>query len=45
MALEKYLAVTPRNGKYTQAMLQNKNAFERDFLALGPGPRTRGSRN
>ena len=41
LALEQYLAVTPRNGKYSQAALRLKDNFEREFLALGPGPRGR----
>jgi len=42
MALESCLAVTPRNGKYSQAMLRMKDDFEREFLEVGPGPRGRG---
>jgi hypothetical protein len=36
MALERYLELTPRNGKYTARCLSNRRAFEKDFLALLP---------
>ena len=39
-ALQKYVALTPRNGKYAAEMLRMREAFEREFLAIGPGPRT-----
>jgi hypothetical protein len=41
LALDQYVAVTPRNGKYSQVTLRMKDDFEREFLALGPGPRGR----
>jgi len=41
MALERYLEVTPRNGKYGAEILRMKSEFERDFLGIGPGPRYR----
>lgn len=40
MALEKYIGLTPRNGKYAAGMLRMREDFEREFLAIGPGPRT-----
>ena len=39
LALQRYLTLTPRNGKYSATTLQQRDAFERDFLAIGPGPR------
>jgi len=44
LALESYLAVTPRNGKYSPEVLRRKEEFERQFLAIGPGPRGLGRR-
>ena len=41
MALSRYIPLTPRNGKYTDALLALRNQFERAFLAIGPGPRSR----
>lgn len=41
MALERYLALTPRNGKYGADALRMKADFEHEFLAIGPGPRYR----
>jgi hypothetical protein len=41
MAIQRYLALTPRNGKYLPEVLLRRNEFEREFLALGPGPRSR----
>jgi hypothetical protein len=41
MAIQRYLALTPRNGKYLPEVLRRRNEFEREFLALGPGPRSR----
>ena len=35
------IEVTPRNGKYCEDVLRMKAQFERDFLAIGPGPRYR----
>ena len=35
-ALETYLAVTPRNGKYTPQMLAARQEFEQRFLAIRP---------
>jgi hypothetical protein len=40
MALQKYVELTPRNGKYAGEMLRMREDFEREFLAIGPGPRT-----
>jgi len=39
MALERYVAVTPRNGKYSAHGLRMKEAFELEFMAIGSGPR------
>lgn len=39
MALAHYIALTPRNGKYSAETLRLRQAFERDLLATGPGPR------
>jgi hypothetical protein len=39
MALQRYVALTPRNGKYRPEALRMRQEFEREFLALGPGPR------
>jgi len=39
LALTKYIAVTPRNGKYSSEIHRMKAEFEREFLAMGPGPR------
>jgi hypothetical protein len=36
LALESYLAVTPRNGKYTPELLTARLAFERRFFAMRP---------
>jgi len=36
LALRHYLAVTPRNGKYSATVLRVREEFERDFLALTP---------
>ncbi len=41
MAIERYLAVTPRNGKYPQKLCRMKDEFEREFHAVGPGPNGR----
>lgn len=43
MALRHYLELTPRNGKYGPKALRDRATFEREFLALGPGPRSRPS--
>ena len=40
MALRSYVELTPRNGKYGADVLQRREQFEREFLAIGPGPRT-----
>jgi hypothetical protein len=40
MALQRYVALTPRNGKYPEAVLRMRDEFEREFLAVGPGPRS-----
>lgn len=36
LALESYLAVTPRNGKYTPQMLAARQAFEQNFFSVRP---------
>jgi hypothetical protein len=39
MALAQYIASTPRNGKYSTMLDEQRIRFEREFLAIGPGPR------
>ena len=39
LALASYLGSTPRNGKYTPALNRKRSDFEREFFALGAGPR------
>ena len=39
IALASYIRSTPRNGKYTPALEINRSAFEREFFAVGAGPR------
>lgn len=34
LVLDKYKKVTPRNGRYSPEMLELKNAFYREFMAL-----------
>ena len=34
LVLERYLILTPRNGKYTDAASRARDAFERDFLQI-----------
>ena len=41
MAIEHYVHLTPRNGKYSAECLRRRDEFEKEFLALGPGPRAR----
>lgn len=41
MAIQHYVALTPRNGKYPEEVLRKRGEFEREFLAVGPGPRGR----
>ena len=41
MALHRYVAVTPRNGTYSAEILRRRRDFEREFLAIVPGPRGR----
>jgi hypothetical protein len=36
LALESYLSVTPRNGKYTAEVLAARKAFEQRFLSMRP---------
>ncbi len=36
LALERYVQLTPRNGKYTASRLAERRAFERDFLTMTP---------
>jgi hypothetical protein len=38
MALDQYLAVTPRNGKYRPAVLEKRAQFDAAFLAILPCP-------
>lgn len=33
LALDRYLSLTPRNGKYSEVLLQQRNRFETRFLA------------
>jgi len=40
IALDRYVTLTPRNGKYTPEMLRRREEFVREFLAIGPGPRS-----
>lgn len=39
IALDRYKALTPRNGKYGVETLRLREEFERELLAIGPGPR------
>jgi len=39
IALASYLGSTPRNGKYTPALERKRSDFEREFFAVGSGPR------
>jgi hypothetical protein len=39
IALTRYIANTPRNGKYSAPLEGQRTQFEREFLAIGPGPR------
>jgi hypothetical protein len=41
LVLDQYLALTPRNGKYTDCLSRQREGFERTFLATAAGPRTR----
>ena len=41
LAIQHYVALTPRNGKYRPETLRSRDEFEREFLTLGPGPRSR----
>lgn len=41
MVLERYVALTPRNGKYPPNLVRMRDEFEREFHAIGPGPRGR----
>ena len=41
IALDRYVAVTPRNGKYSPEILRQREAFERELLGVGPGPRAK----
>lgn len=41
MAIQHYVALTPRNGKYPEEVRRKRGEFEREFLAVGPGPRGR----
>lgn len=36
LALARYLEVTPRNGKYNEAIRAARAAFEAEFFAIGP---------
>ena len=37
LALNTYISVTPRNGRYTSEQQINREEFERAFLAITPG--------
>ncbi len=39
LALDRYIALTPRNGKYALETLRLRDEFERELLGVGPGPR------
>ena len=39
IALASYIRSTPRNGKYTLALEKQRSNFEREFFAVGAGPR------
>jgi hypothetical protein len=39
LALEHYVALTPRNGKYRDEVRQARRQFEASFLSLGPSAR------
>jgi hypothetical protein len=41
LVLEQYVALTPRNGKYTDSLSQRRAAFERTFLGTTARARTR----
>jgi hypothetical protein len=41
IALAQYIASTPRNGKYSRTLDGQRMQFEREFLAIGPGPRSK----
>ena len=41
LALDQYLAHTPRNGKYTIEQSTRRDHFERSFLDITPGGRPR----
>jgi hypothetical protein len=36
LALNKYLPLTPRNGRYTIAQLAARDEFEAEFLSIRP---------
>jgi hypothetical protein len=36
LVLEKYLSVTPRNGKYSEKLLAQKEKFEKKFFEIKP---------
>ena len=45
LALDGYVALTPRNGKYTATLSASRDLFERTFLGITAGARARrGSR-
>jgi hypothetical protein len=39
IALNSYTLLTPRNGKYTAALLEQRCAFEKEFFAIASGQR------
>lgn len=36
LALKKYLRLTPRNGRYTQNQLNERETFINEFFSIGP---------
>ena len=39
LALEHYVSLTPRNGKYTEDLRARRKEFEQQFLSMTPGTR------
>lgn len=39
LALEKYLALTPRNGKYSVVLTRERDQFEQELLGMRANPR------
>lgn len=44
MLIDRYKSVTPRNGRYTDEMIQEKVQFEDEFMAIGAGRGSGGTR-